>query len=687
MDALKDTEFLKLLDENRSKTIYAKIISLTMEEFPQEEITGKVISGSINVDGKSALRRTCSLSLIANKVNLNSFYWGLYSKFKLFIGVKNEINNDYPGIIWFPQGIFIITNFSSSQSVNSYTISITGKDKMCLLNGDLGGTLTAISTRFDLKEDGLKDKSIIREKSTIKEIIYKLVNELGGESIPNIVINNLEDYGLELLDYNGDVPLYLLFNANNELYQIYISQKVKVFYKKGNDWKQTTINKLPEDFEYNDLNIISGKAPSTIKLSKDGKTEYTVMKRLKGEAVGYRLTDITYAGELIASAGDSLTSVLDKIVSQLGDFEYFYDVNGRFIFQRKKTYLNINWNPIENSKDAKPNSLTTIDSYVQAAIYASPLSYNFEGNKLLTSMSNQPNLLNLRNDYSIWGKKKTLSGLELDIHFRFAIDKKPTRYKTYFQEEYTSNEYDWRELIYQMAKDYYSNKKKDDFIPTLIKNNPEFYLGKTGYEAYYQDMQAFWRDIYDPNPDASNKNNFYSSKDPDDKKFWNKEIYKDPSRLKFWIDFLDTDGELGKYSVQSIGRRPTVIKDDKVKTLFHKFTPSAIFYTDSKELNKKSGYQYFSLGQNAERFFDISNQGKSSQEVLNQLLYQHTCAQETVSISSIPIYYLEPNTLIYLKDDQNLDINGKYTITNFSIQLAHSGLMNITASKKVDKLL
>lgn len=114
MDALKDTEFLKLLDENRSKTIYAKIISLTMEEFPQEEITGKVISGSINVDGKSALRRTCSLSLIANKVNLNSFYWGLYSKFKLFIGVKNEINNDYPGIIWFPQGIFIITNFSSS---------------------------------------------------------------------------------------------------------------------------------------------------------------------------------------------------------------------------------------------------------------------------------------------------------------------------------------------------------------------------------------------------------------------------------------------------------------------------------------------------------------------------------------------------------------------------------------------
>ena len=30
--------------------------------------------------------------------------------------------------------------------------------------------------------------------------------------------------------------------------------------------------------------------------------------------------------------------VLDKIKNMFSDFEYFYDVDGRFIFQKKKTY-------------------------------------------------------------------------------------------------------------------------------------------------------------------------------------------------------------------------------------------------------------------------------------------------------------------------------------------------------------
>ena len=43
--------------------------------------------------------------------------------------------------------------------------------------------------------------------------------------------------------------------------------------------------------------------------------------------------DTTYNGELIAKAGETITSVLDKIKNMLGNFEYFYDVDGRFIFQ------------------------------------------------------------------------------------------------------------------------------------------------------------------------------------------------------------------------------------------------------------------------------------------------------------------------------------------------------------------
>jgi hypothetical protein len=68
---------------------------------PLEYIEGKVTGGSINVDGSSAVRRTCNLTLIAKGVNINDFYWGLHTKFKLEIGLRNKINPHYPDIIWF----------------------------------------------------------------------------------------------------------------------------------------------------------------------------------------------------------------------------------------------------------------------------------------------------------------------------------------------------------------------------------------------------------------------------------------------------------------------------------------------------------------------------------------------------------------------------------------------------------
>jgi hypothetical protein len=109
-----DKSFLLALDNYPNKIIHAKIISLTQDEFPQEEITGKITSGSINIDGASAVRRTCSISMIANDVDLHSFYWGLSTKFKLEIGVENHIEEKYPDIIWFKQGIYVINSFSTS---------------------------------------------------------------------------------------------------------------------------------------------------------------------------------------------------------------------------------------------------------------------------------------------------------------------------------------------------------------------------------------------------------------------------------------------------------------------------------------------------------------------------------------------------------------------------------------------
>jgi len=53
-----------------------------------------------------------------------------------------------------------------------------------------------------------------------------------------------------------------------------------------------------------------------------------------GETAGYYQIKLVYPGELIANIGETITSVLDKIKNMLGDFEYFYDKDGHFIFRR-----------------------------------------------------------------------------------------------------------------------------------------------------------------------------------------------------------------------------------------------------------------------------------------------------------------------------------------------------------------
>lgn len=212
-----DKDFLKKLDSTKYRTIYAKITSLQFNEQPIETIEGRVTQGSINIDGNSAIRRSCSLSLIAEDININEYYWGVKTKFKLEIGLKNEIDNNYDDIIWFPQGIYVITSFNTSQSTSAYTINIQGKDKMCLLNGEIGGSLHS-SVDFGTLEEVDDNGNIKILKHPLKDIIRESVHQYGGEFFHNIIINDLDDYGLELLEYRYDKPLYIFREANDEVY-------------------------------------------------------------------------------------------------------------------------------------------------------------------------------------------------------------------------------------------------------------------------------------------------------------------------------------------------------------------------------------------------------------------------------------------------------------------------------------
>ena len=59
--------------------------------------------------------------------------------------------------------------------------------------------------------------------------------------------------------------------------------------------------------------------------------------------------------------------------------------------------------------------------------------------------------------------------------------------------EYSIDNYDWRELIYQMAIDFYKHNTEPDFLLKIEEKNSDFVNGRTGYEQYYVDIQGFWR--------------------------------------------------------------------------------------------------------------------------------------------------------------------------------------------------
>lgn len=561
LNPMLNEDFLLELEKERNREVYARIILLDVNELPIEAIEGKVTSGSVNIDGTSSVRRSCSLQLVSKDINVHDFYWGLKNKFTLEVGLLNDINADYPDIIWFKQGVYVITAFSASLGVNNYTINISGKDKMCLLNGDMAGHIMNISEDFGVKWYWQNDEhtEYIAEDIEIKEIIYKGVQTYAGELPQNIIINDIAECGVQLMEYRGKQPLYLIKNNDDKIYEnMTVNGDMKCWYKDNGKAKRITLSQIPkyEKEISTEINQDETTTPTVVYFSEptEKTREYTIYKIVGGTgAIGYRLTNLTYAGELMAQAGDAFTTILDKIVDMLGNFEYFYDLDGHFVFQKKKNYITSKWTGLTGSSTDEENITYTKDNTSNDTF-----SYIFDGNYLITSFSSQPALANMRNDFSAWGVRTSATGAEIPIHMRMAIDHKPWYYKSFDGITYVANAkkegtyVDWRELIYRMALDYYNHNIEDDFYIKLRENNVveldgekiQLYPnGKTGYERYYTDMEAFWRQLYTPSTENKEFSNGIITDDQVDVKerkskyyIWDKTV--DPAVCRVY-NFLD----------------------------------------------------------------------------------------------------------------------------------------------------
>lgn len=534
-----DDIFLKSLFLQRRRETYVRVTALSIDEIPKQSLEGVVTQGSVSVQGESSLRRTCSLSFVT-KGEILDYYWSLTSKFKLEIGLKNEIDFNYPEIIYFPLGVYIITDFSYNIGVNQINISIQGKDKMCLLNGEVGGQLYAshdFGTIDIIDEAGV----LTRKDVNIETIIRDAVHEYGMEPFNNIIIKDVPKYGLFMMKYMGDKdnPLYYLIDANDTTRIIDTTTDKNTSYEWVNSLNKEEKPYLKlsdiedgwtENQTFYEYNTLLNKEQEFVQVNYNGTICY-VYKVLTGYNAGYKLTELTYPRDatkddsgLICGVGEAITSALDKIVTMLGDYEYFYNVHGQFIFQKKNKFMDKTWDNIDFNESLLLNQDKEMTVLTNR-------TWDFNQGEFVISYNNSPQINNIRNDFSIWGTRSA-GDKEYPVHLRYAIDKKPTYYKTirvtqeevdawkkiypefvglkpqeskiYYAEgskesaEEGAKCVDWREIIYQMAMDYYHYGHFDTFNLRIMEANEDKYPGgRTGYEQYYGDMQGFWRQIYD----------------------------------------------------------------------------------------------------------------------------------------------------------------------------------------------
>ena len=742
MNYMLDKDFLKSLDEDNLKQCYIKIEVLDSDEQPLSDIVGRVSTGSISINGSSSMRRTANLTFVADEVendltdvdNLLS----INKRIALYVGFENNIDLKYDDIIWFKQGIFLIQQPSISRGLGSVTISLSLQDKMCLLNGSMGGGLPTSITFHEY--DQLDDEgNVTTTPQLIFDIIQTLVINYGGESQSNVYITDVPRELKQIVHWSGSKTLY--FNTEDS------------------------------HFTTDSNEVTSSKTPGVWKTYESG------------DEIGYTYTYFTYPGELVSNIGDNVCSVLDTIVSTLGNYEYFYDVDGHFIFQEKKNYLNTSYdeltvdesgmlayNPYQLANYGRKNEDGSFVTSADNDVYIinnknyqvdfssnSKVEYNFDSdNGLITSISNSPNYENIKNDYHIWGKNDS----DLAIHYHVAIKEKPSELNYYavrfLRDDQDPSKYSGQiqvldgarnledvsisdEVLQFIAKDETPienrreaikskeqetyiidtkniDKKKGKSIWSITQGDifiykPQDWRVELCFRGMYKNMRQIRPDIYEQElMDLLNLIYDFTAYNEETGSYgkYKYDILNKPNNLPYFVDFIEPSTAMGQYSVDSIGPRIMSYQEDKINKIYNLDIPDIVIInkdddevgtdeygqpfknnmTFAEYLRDKCGKEGQAISQVDKNIYSnisMNSSGYTALETFRDLLYQNTSFAESISINSIPIYYLDVNRRITVNDKVS-GINGDYIVNSISLPLNGQQTMSIGASRAYERI-
>lgn len=706
---LKDKNFLIDMDNENCKEQFIRITVLDFQtERIKASIEGETTSGSCNLSGTSNMRRTASCSLIVDpegiKINGYEDYQTYYNitevenlislnkKVRIETGFINTLKIKYPqyeqhNIIWYPLGTYVIKNASVSNGNNGVNISLTLNDKCALLNGDMGGVIPAATVFSEFETYNSNGTERYVEKMLLKDIIKFLVVDFGGELPENVIIHDIDDYIVKVMKWNGNSPIYLI--------------------------EETGKNKR--------LSITA----------ETGAIRYD-----KGKNIGYIAEPFVYPGTLECNAGETVAAMLDKIKNLLGNFEWFYDIDGRFVFQEIKNYLN-------NSITKDILNITEQDYLSSVNLSKSVYTFDSNNRHLITSVSNSPQYPNIKNDFIVWGSKKGASGVEKPIRYHLAFDNKPvvnidnkrlalvyTDYRNLKTIIPLKNNYQiatsasripaGSSATAEQKKLFYINDDNNQVF-RYSEENGSFISDSTytlGYlvtddwraELYYRglwtgnetfsnnpyaaELNAEWPKLWDPMKEDLGTDGIYGFP-----------IYKggyidgiSKYDYEYWLDFLEgTEGgerSVSQFNINKIGRRTKVINEKEINCLFAEEFPSYIYIeaTGAEDVDEKrkvanqTGREAIQVPNDIFRQMSVGGGENSAFDRIRELLYTHTSYNENINLSVIPIYHLEPNSRITVYDRET-GVNGDYLIKTISLPLTTNGTSSISATRCLERTI
>ena len=414
--------------------------------------------------------------------------------------------------------------------------------------------------------------------------------------------------------------------------------------------------------------------------------------------------------------------------------------------------------------------------------------YSFNDGEIIQSYSNNINYQDIKNDFIVWGQRKTVDGKKYPIRYHLAIDTKPAVESVYFipvnkssiktylsvldfpvEGEnkiyyYALQENEFYKWVPPQTKEYKNStffgykktnikiKKCDSKEPEngkyskdtyyyqinqnkelsvkyskngntpQICNYPCFYVNDYRTELYldgvlneslglysneyYTELKAEWPKLFNFNQGV-----YYSF------------VKKNPDNIDYYLDLLSTNNLTSQYSISLIGKRTQIITNNNINCIFEPACPDYVFNFNKddinqmininqnsddqqkeydeltneydkitsyfKQWNKKNLLSQFSklIEVNHDIYKSLANGGtaRSAYEEIRSVLYQYLTYNEQISLTTIPIYYLQPNNLIQVNDAKS-SISGSYLVKSISLPLGGNGTMTMNCSKAIEKV-